>query len=259
MKTLWVASMLLVSAGMLPAEPSVPPSGATGLVSRAAQARMPADPTGHWEGAIHAPDEDVAIAVDLARTGKGSLIATFGRPGTELEGFPMTDVTVAGSSVRFVLRANSGGGAFDGVLSADGASMSGTFVTAEGDYRVPFDVARKGAPRIVPPVRSGAVGRALEGTWTGTLDTGGGKRQRMVLTIANQTDGTSMGDVALPDLGGISISIGIRQRGSAVTLSMGAMGAIYSGRLSAGGTELVGVYTAEGVSLPLTFRHATQQ
>ena len=44
------------------------------------RAQLPADPSGHWEGSIQAPDRDVKIEVDLAKNRKGEIAGTIGIP-----------------------------------------------------------------------------------------------------------------------------------------------------------------------------------
>src|SRR5438874_2683507 len=77
------------------------------------------DPSGHWEGAIHAPGREVKIEVDLAKNDKGDFVAAYGNPGDNLRGIPLSNVVVESGSVRFQLKVN-GGGSFQGTLSAGG-------------------------------------------------------------------------------------------------------------------------------------------
>ena len=42
---------------------------------------------GHWDGAIHAPAEDVVVAVDLAADDSGKLSGTFSNPAQKLRAF----------------------------------------------------------------------------------------------------------------------------------------------------------------------------
>src|SRR5205085_6949486 len=62
------------------------------FVSVAAVAQPAADPSGHWEGTIHAGTKDVAIEVDLAKRAKGDLAGTFGNPAESGHGFPLSNV-----------------------------------------------------------------------------------------------------------------------------------------------------------------------
>jgi hypothetical protein len=218
-------------------------------------AQAPLDPTGHWEGAIQVPNKEVQVTVDLMKNKDGVLTATFARPGTKMSGFPLMNVAATGKSVRFAIVATSGGGAFDGTLSDDAKTMTGTFNTAEGGYSIPFTLTRTGDPRIEPPIRNVAVGKELEGTWNGTLDING-KPSRLVLTVANQRDGTARAEMVFLDLAGMTVAIGVGQKASSVTLDVKPLGGSFAGTLNAASNELVGAYSTEGITLPLTFRRA---
>ena len=113
------------------------------------RAQAAADPSGHWEGAIHAPFGEVNIEVDLAKNGAGAFVGTYGNPNDNLKGFPLANIAIEGRSVRMELKAN-GGGTFEGTLSADAKSIPGTFITAEGGFSVAFDLTRTGDAKMEP-------------------------------------------------------------------------------------------------------------
>jgi hypothetical protein len=222
-----------------------------------AHAQLAADPSGHWEGAIQAPGKDVKFEVDLARNSKGELAGTFSNPAQNIKGYPVANVAVEGRSIRFLLKTNSGGGPFDGVLSADGTSMSGHFTTAtaEGTFKVPFSLTRTGEARIEAPPKSAPIGKELEGTWNGTLDVNG-KSLVLVLKMSNHSDGTATGSLVSVDQG-VEIPVTtITQKASNLLLDVKIVGGTYSSALNADGTELVGTWTEGPLVLPLTFRRA---
>ncbi len=218
-------------------------------------AQVAADPSGHWEGAIQVPDREVRIEVDLSKSAKGDLAGTFGNPARNVKGLPLANVAVDGKSIRFLLKVNSGGGAFEGVLADDGKSMSGKFNTAEGGYSIPFTLTRTGDAKIEPPAKSAPIGKELEGTWNGALNVDG-KQVRLVLKMANQPDGTASGSLLSVDGGGLEVPITMTQKGSSLTVDVKAVGSSFAGALNPDGTELVGTYTEGTVALPLTFRRA---
>ena len=97
------------------------------LVPVSAPAQTAVDPSGHWEGTIQAPEMETKIEIDLARDGAGALIGTFGQPGERLTGLPLSDFALDGTSIRFQIKGKAGERAFDGKLSADGKSITGSF------------------------------------------------------------------------------------------------------------------------------------
>jgi hypothetical protein len=218
-------------------------------------AQTTVDPSGHWTGAIHVPpfngasSREIGIDIDLVKNPDGALAGTFGQPAENVKGVPLGKITVEGASVSFELRASAGGGAFRGTVA--GASMSGEFVTAEGGYTIPFSLVRTGDAKIEPTPKSAPIGRELEGTWTGALEFDG-KRERLVLKMANQPDGTAAGTILDLDGSNVEIPVAMTQKGSNVTIEIATVGGAFAAVLN--GNELAGTWTQGAFSLPLTMK-----
>jgi hypothetical protein len=215
-------------------------------------AQSAADPAGHWQGAIEAPGRSVAFEVDLGKNAKGEMAGTLSIPGQKLKGLPLAKVAVDGLSVTFYARSDQ---PLRGVLSDDGATMSGDFFV--GGASVPFALTRVGAAKIEAPAKSAAVTRELEGTWNGTLDDQGA-HLRLVLTMSNQPDGTAIGRIVNLDEGGLELPVVITQKASSVTLDSTVVESSFSGTLNEAGTELAGTFTQGPFVAPLTFRRAAK-
>jgi hypothetical protein len=220
-------------------------------------AQVMVNPSGHWEGAVTAPDMNVKIELDLATNAKGEMAGTFGSPTQQVKGLPFSTVTIDGSGITLELKARSGG-TFHGVLSADGTSMSGDFASRDGQYSLPFKVTRTGDARIAPAPKSPAIATALEGTWNGALDAEG-KTERLVLKLANQPGGVATGTIVDLDGSGVEIPIGISQKDSSVTIDVPSVGASFTGVLNTAGTEISGAWTQgqAPAGLALVFRRAS--
>jgi hypothetical protein len=216
-----------------------------------AQAQTAVDPSGHWEGTVQVPDMPVKVEVDLVKNSKGELAGTFDQPG-QLSGLPLAILAFEDRSLTFQIKGReTGERLFKGDISADGQSMSGKF--AQAGYSMPFVLNRTGDAKFEPPARSAQIGKALEGSWSGTLEVRGVQRQ-LVLTMANQPDGSATGSFMNVEEG-LEIPISaITQTESKVTLDIKAVSGSYSGVLNADGTELAGSLTQGPVSLPLVFR-----
>lgn len=217
--------------------------------ARSVLAQTAVDPSGHWEGKVEAPNMDMRFEIDLAKNTNGELAGTLSVPAQELKGLRLLTVAAEGKSINFHARRDQ---TFSGDLSDDGKSMSGTFAV-EG-AALPFSLTRTGDARIEPPLKSPAIGKELEGTWNGTLEAGG--MVRVVLTMANQSDGTATGHIVNLKEGGLEIPVGITQTGSGVALVPGIGTGAFSGVLNAAGTELAGTWKEGGAEVPLTFRRA---
>ena len=216
------------------------------------RAQANSDPSGHWEGAIHAPFAEVNIEVDLAKNAAGAFVATYGNLNDNLKGFPLANVVIEERAVRMVLKAN-GGGTFEGKLSADAKSIPGIFTTAEGGFSVAFDLTRIGDARIELAPKSPPIGKQIEGVWNGTMDVDGTQR-RYVLTMLNQPDGASTGNIVNVD-DGLKIPVSnIKQRASILTFD--AVGGSYTGTLDPQGVQLAGTYRQGPLALTLIFERA---
>jgi len=216
-----------------------------------AHPQNPIDPSGHWEGTIQVPDMPVPVTIDLTRNSKGELAGTFTQT-QRLNGLPLTNLTIDNRSVTFQIKGSPAGERlFKGDVSEDGLSMTGKF--AQAGYSMPFTLARTGAAKIEAALKSAQIGKALEGTWNGTLEVNGVQRQ-LVLTMANLPDGTSVGSFTNVDEG-LEIPVTtITQDASKVTLDIKAVAGGYTGVLNGEGTELTGTLKQGSVTLPLTFR-----
>jgi hypothetical protein len=218
----------------------------------ASQAQTAVDPSGHWQGTIQVPDMPVQVEIDLVRDSAGRLAGTFNQPAQKLSGLPLANLTVEERSVTFQIKGSAAGERlFKAAVSDDGQSMAGKY--AQSGYSIPFVLNRTGDAKIDPPARSAQIGKALEGTWNGTLEVNGVMRQLM-LTMTNQADGSAIGSFMNVEEG-LEIPISaITQTGSQVVLDVKAVGGSYSGALNADGTEIEGTLTQGSMTLPLTFR-----
>jgi hypothetical protein len=216
-------------------------------------AQTAADPAGHWEGTIQASGMDVPVEVDLAKNSKGELAGTFGQPAQRLKGLPLAGLSVNGAAVAFQIKgAAPGDRAFKGTFSADGTTISGDFSSRQVGT-VPFRLTRTGDPRIEAIPTSAAIGKELEGHWTGTLEVNG-MQVRLALTTSNQPDGTATGGLANVDDGLELPLAAIVQKASAVSFEVRAIGGAFAGTLNSDGTELIGAFTQGSKSASMTFR-----
>jgi hypothetical protein len=209
------------------------------------------DPSGHWEGSITIPSgQKFRVEFDLGRNSDGTLRGTFNQPDQILKGIPVSSVAIDGVVVTIELRLN-GRGVFEGNLAADGSSISGVFASQLGP--APFRLTRTGDARFDAPPRNPAIGKDLEGTWTGRLDVDAG--YRLVLTMLNQPDGSSSGVMTSLDEGGLAIPVVIKHEGTRLALELPMIGGAFSGDVNPSASEVAGTYTTpRGLALPLTLK-----
>ena len=222
----------------------------TALLPAAFAGADPAAPlAGHWEGAIHAPLEDVVVAVDLAADAAGKLGGTFSNPGEQLNGYPLWSVSVDGDAVKLELKtADPGVQTFDGRLSADSQSITGRFLIDV--HAVPFTLKRNGEARIAPPPKSAAIDAKLAGSWSGSLAFGA-QSLPVKLTLTNHADRTAAGTWTVG--GSPPTPVAIVHERSTLTLTSPITPATFSGSLSADGTQISGTLNEGGVTRPVVF------
>ncbi|HLO00248.1 MAG TPA: alpha/beta hydrolase [Pyrinomonadaceae bacterium] len=99
--------------------------------------------------------------------------------------------------------------------------------------------------------------KVVEGTWQGTLETGGAKL-RLAFEITKSPDGTLTGNLDSLDQGAMDIPINsIVLKDTNLRLEIKIIGGVYEGTLDEEGTTIVGHWEQGGVKLPLTFRRSS--
>jgi hypothetical protein len=219
------------------------------LTARVTLAQTPSA-AGHWEGAIHAPFGNVAVAVDIAAE-DGVLRGRFSNPSEQINGLPFARVSMDGRSIELQLKMGTESQAFKGTLSSDGRAMSGDFLISV--FGVPFDLTRTGDAKFEAAPTSPVLAKIFEGTWRGDLSVGGDTHS-MVLTLANRDAQTSAGSWGVND--GVQIPITIVVGGSHVTIASPVTRETFNGTIDAEGGQIAGTFAEGDRQVPLTLRKA---
>lgn len=96
-------------------------------------------PAGHWEGEIQVPGQGLGINVDLMEEG-GAWTGDISIPVQATEDFPLGEIGVDGPQVTFAMVGVPGNPKFEGTVSEDGQTLSGTF--SQGGQSFPFVLNR---------------------------------------------------------------------------------------------------------------------
>ena len=118
---------------------------AVAAAAAAAPAVVPPDVAGRWQGTIHVPGADVESVVDLARNEGRSWIGSMVAPALALPGTPVSELSVEGAQVRFMLKGVLGEPRFEGRLRPDG-TLAGLVLL--GGNQAPFELKRTGSPEV---------------------------------------------------------------------------------------------------------------
>lgn len=223
--------------------------GAVGLAQTASKA------TGHWQGKIQIPERELGITVDLDRSPKGVWIGSMSVVGSTAVDVPLSSITVEDTAVRFTASLPEHA-SFNGHLSEDASSLSGTASSAAGE--APFELTRNGEANVKVPPPSSPLSKDFEGTWEGTLEDGG-KLLRVVLKLTPAADGIATATLISVDQGNKEIpatTVTIKEK--QLQLEARAVSGTYSGTLGANGA-IAGEWAQRTNRLPLTFKRASYE
>lgn len=102
-----------------------------------------------------------------------------------------------------------------------------------------------------------AQAKDITGVWQGTLEAG--KSLRLVLKIQKGEDGAYKAQFFSIDQGGSQIPVtSVKLDGSAVKMSVVAIGGSYDGKVLADNSEIDGTWSQGGNPLPLNLKHVTE-
>jgi hypothetical protein len=205
--------------------------------------------SGHWEGTIDAPNGATRLALDLAKNEKGVWVASLGVPEQKITGLRVSDISVAGSEVRFAVPDLPGSPAFELTL-ADGKLKGALLVQA---LSLPLEMQRTGDAKvdIAPP--SPAVSKELEGDWEGTISVPNGQSRTVIIHFKNLPDHTVEATIESPTQGVQGVPLkGVVEKGAVVEFQVLAAGGSYKGTLNKEGTEIAGEWTQRQAAAPLT-------
>lgn len=217
-----------------------------------------ATPEGFWQGNIVLPFQKLEVMVEIEKQDP-SWSARIWVPSQHVRNIGLTDVSIDGSSVSFVIPGPPGDPTFDGTLSEDGQTISGDY--SQGGETRTFSLARSPKPAELEVdiyadyTRPGAAGEGLEGAWRALLEVPP-HRMRLILTVSRDEAGEFSGAIESPDQGGQVVTANsFRVHEDSVSFHVTAIGATFAGTMNDDGSEITGDWT-QGDKLRLTFKRA---
>ena len=226
-------------------------AGLAGLLLLTGAIAQEANPAGHYEGKIMAPDREVNITVHLDRDANQAWIGHITIiPGpSEL---PLSGISVKGDTVAFALSGVANGPQFEGKWDKEAKTITGN-VTAN-NKPVPFELTHKGDAKVVQPKQSSVLPKDLEGDWEGTLQAGT-QTLRLVLGLKAGPDGRAAATLLSVDQNNQSIPVSsVSIEGDAVSYEVKIVNGSFKGKLNGDKSEIAGQWTQGPNTLPLTFK-----
>lgn len=223
----------------------------TTLTGSLAYAEETTDPAGHWKGAINLPGTELEIQVDLEKSTDG-WAGTIDIPAQGLRGFTLSDVTVDGKAVGFMLPNIPGDPSFAGNLTDDRRTITGQL--SQNGQIFPFKLERKEKVEIKGATPSkGVPGEGYAGYWQGSLKVNAFEMR--LLFHLEDADGELSGTMVSLDQGETRIPLSdAKATGDQLRLESKSINGTYNGRLNADGSEIVGQWKQGPQDLPLTLK-----
>ena len=216
------------------------------------QAQTPAGAAGRWVGSIDVGGGKLGFMVNLTQKSATEWTGTISIPAQGMKDAAISQVTVKGEQLSFVLPEVPGKPAFTGKLSTDSQTITGEL--AQGGQTFPFQLAREGKETSSETPAKGVPGTGIAGKWQGTLDAGGATlRLVFKVTKTAEENFTVMLDSLDQNVSDIKAD-SATTKDKLLHCEWKRLGAVYEGKLSEDGAELTGEFQQGGMSFPLTLK-----
>jgi hypothetical protein len=208
---------------------------------------------GRWEGAVHIPDRELTVVVDLDRGTGGAWVGSITVAGLDIKGAPLSDIVVKASEIVFATQTapppRGLQATFKGKLDPSGM-LSGDFIQA-GNTAL-LSLKKTGPPDVEAPPRNTPVAKELEGEWKGEYELNGYKRE-VTLQLANQPQGATAEMVVVGKRTTKILMDTVTQEGDFLALQSHGMGMNYEGRFGKTSQEIKGIFGQGPLEIPLVF------
>jgi fermentation-respiration switch protein FrsA (DUF1100 family) len=208
------------------------------------------DVTGDWEGTLHAGAADLHLVLHITKGDAGALKATLDSVDQAANGIPVSSITFSDSKLKLGIDAVHG--TYEGKLSGDGATISGTWSQGQP---LQLDFKRAAAP---VPAPKPAKPSDIDGAWLGTLEVGAGIKLRVVFHIVN-TDSGLVATMDSPDQGmnGLPTTKTTRD-GTKLKIGVQKLSGAFEGTIDLDTNSIVGTWT-QGAEMPLVLHRLKYQ
>jgi hypothetical protein len=209
------------------------------------------DIAGDWQGALDTGMGSLRLVLHITKASDGTLAATLDSVDQAANGIPVKSVTLKDSKLSLDVAAVQG--TYEGTVAPDGKSISGTWSQGK-----PLPLEFKKAAGPLKTEHKVAKPSDIDGTWTGTLDSGMGKL-RVVFHIVNTEDGL-VATIDSPDQGakGIPTSL-VARSGNSLTIEAKGINGVFKGKIAADLSSIDGTWTQGSGEMPLVLKRSKDQ
>jgi hypothetical protein len=205
---------------------------------------------GDWQGTLSAGSVQLRLVLHVTAAKDGSLTATLDSVDQGAYGIPVTSVTFKDS--KFSLVVDAVHGTYDGIVNKDASEIDGTWSQGQP---IDLNFHRSAAPLPPPAPPKPAPPTDIDGTWTGTLNTGA-TELHLIFKVVNTQDGLTS-QMQSPDQSPIWIpASSVTRVGATLIITMNGLGATFEGAISGDLGSIDGSFTQGNVKLPLLLKRA---
>ncbi|MFZ0961275.1 MAG: alpha/beta fold hydrolase [Terriglobia bacterium] len=216
------------------------------FVSSAVLVANAQDLAGDWQGTLKAGGAELRLVLHITKGDGGELKATMDSVDQEVNGIPVSAITVKDSQLKFAVDAV--GGAYEGKVNAAATQIEGTWSQGQ-----PLPLVFKRATAAAKTAPKPAKPSDIDGAWMGTLDAGVMKL-RIVFHVTNTEDGlTATMDSPDQNAKGLPVT-SVTRNGASLKLELKQMAGEFDGEIAKDLTTIDGTWTQRGSSLPLVLK-----
>lgn len=209
------------------------------------------DVAGDWQGTLNTGMGELRLVLHLTKADDGSLKATLDSVDQGANGIPVKSATLKDSKVNLDVEAVHG--TYEGTLAPDGKSISGTWSQGKP---LPLEFKRATAP--IKTEHKPAKPSDIDGTWSGTLDTGMAKL-RVLFHIVNTEDGLVV-TMDSPDQNAKGIpTSSVTRNGSVLKIEAKGISGVFEGTIAQDLNSIDGKWTQMGNTMPLLLKRVKDQ
>lgn len=209
------------------------------------------DVAGDWQGTLDTGMGQLRLVLHITKAADGSLTATLDSVDQNANGIPVKSATIKGSKLSLDVEAVHG--TYDGTVSPDGKTIAGTWNQGKA---LPLEFKHATAP--IKTEHKPAKPSDIDGTWMGSLDTGGMKL-RVVFHIVNTEDGLTA-TMDSPDQGMKGLpTTSVTRTGSSLKIEAKSLNGAFEGKISADLSSIDGSWTQNGATLPLDLKRTKDE
>ena len=222
------------------------PNGYFWAMNAVAQSQL----AGDWQGRLSAGSVQLRLVLHVTATKDGSLTATMDSVDQGAYGIPVSTVTLKDS--KFSLDVDAVHGTYEGTVNKDASEIDGTWSQGQP---LELNFHRSATPLPPPAPPKPAPPTDIDGTWTGTLNTGA-TELHVIFKVVNTQDGLTA-QMQSPDQSPIWIpATSVTRVGATLIISMHGIGAAFEGAISGDLGSINGTFTQGNVKFPLVLNRA---